>query len=173
MPGRALVSMLALTGALACGSSSQAAVHYAFEFTSAYAPGTPISFEYTAPGFIDVNQSFAAAAVDACASYPGTTCGVMEFFPDSGSLISSGDDLFDAIGFNFLQGGGGAGSYHYFADGAFGQAGVHVVANDDGRARLTVTTSVPEPATWAMMLLGFSGLGAALRVRRRGVTRAN
>lgn len=26
---------------------------------------------------------------------------------------------------------------------------------------------VPEPATWAMMLLGFSGLGAALRSRRR------
>jgi hypothetical protein len=27
--------------------------------------------------------------------------------------------------------------------------------------------SVPEPATWAMMLLGFGGLGAALRQRRR------
>ena len=28
-------------------------------------------------------------------------------------------------------------------------------------------TSVPEPATWAMMLVGFGGLGAALRSRRR------
>ena len=27
--------------------------------------------------------------------------------------------------------------------------------------------AVPEPATWAMMLLGFAGLGAALRTRRR------
>jgi hypothetical protein len=28
-------------------------------------------------------------------------------------------------------------------------------------------TAVPEPATWAMLLLGFGGLGAALRARRR------
>jgi hypothetical protein len=34
--------------------------------------------------------------------------------------------------------------------------------------RLDVTGgAVPEPATWAMMLLGFAGLGAALRSRRR------
>lgn len=31
---------------------------------------------------------------------------------------------------------------------------------------LTVVRTVPEPATWAMMLLGFLGLGAALRRRR-------
>ncbi len=28
-------------------------------------------------------------------------------------------------------------------------------------------TAVPEPATWAMMLVGFGGLGAALRISRR------
>jgi hypothetical protein len=28
-------------------------------------------------------------------------------------------------------------------------------------------TAVPEPATWAMMLIGFGGLGAALRMNRR------
>ena len=32
----------------------------------------------------------------------------------------------------------------------------------------TVIPTVPEPATWAMMLVGFGGLGAVLR-RRRGV----
>jgi len=31
----------------------------------------------------------------------------------------------------------------------------------------SVTNSVPEPATWAMMLTGFGGLGAMLRSRRR------
>ena len=33
-----------------------------------------------------------------------------------------------------------------------------------------VTTAVPEPATWAMMLAGFGGLGAAMRARRRSAT---
>jgi hypothetical protein len=28
---------------------------------------------------------------------------------------------------------------------------------------------VPEPATWAMMLLGFAGIGAVMRRRRRRV----
>jgi hypothetical protein len=32
---------------------------------------------------------------------------------------------------------------------------------------IVVPPGVPEPATWAMMLLGFGGLGAALRQRRR------
>jgi hypothetical protein len=32
---------------------------------------------------------------------------------------------------------------------------------------LTLNAAVPEPATWAMMLVGFGGLGAALRGRRR------
>ena len=30
-----------------------------------------------------------------------------------------------------------------------------------------VAATVPEPATWTMMLLGFGGLGAALRRQRR------
>lgn len=33
---------------------------------------------------------------------------------------------------------------------------------------LDVNGGVPEPATWALMLVGFGGLGVALRSRRRG-----
>jgi hypothetical protein len=41
-------------------------------------------------------------------------------------------------------------------------------ANGTGRLNdLVVTSAVPEPATWAMMLVGFGGLGAAMRTSRR------
>src|SRR5271165_1215128 len=47
---------------------------------------------------------------------------------------------------------------------AYGQ-----VAFDD----VTLTTSIPEPSTWAMMALGFAGLGfAGYRVRRRQAPRS-
>jgi len=36
-----------------------------------------------------------------------------------------------------------------------------------GSFQLTSVAAVPEPATWAMMLVGFFGIGATLRYRRR------
>ncbi len=41
--------------------------------------------------------------------------------------------------------------------------------NDDGfkLTAITVTPAVPEPGTWAMMLIGFGGVGVALRRRRK------
>jgi hypothetical protein len=38
-----------------------------------------------------------------------------------------------------------------------------------GTIRVTATNAVPEPATWALMLLGFGGIGMAMRRRRRPV----
>jgi hypothetical protein len=35
--------------------------------------------------------------------------------------------------------------------------------------RGAIFAAVPEPETWAMMLVGFGGLGAAMRSRRKGV----
>jgi hypothetical protein len=36
----------------------------------------------------------------------------------------------------------------------------------------SISTAIPEPATWTMLLLGFFGLGAALRARPRAVATA-
>jgi PEP-CTERM motif len=42
------------------------------------------------------------------------------------------------------------------------------LVDDDGRfATTTFTAAVPEPSTWAMMILGFVGLGLVARYRRR------
>ena len=37
---------------------------------------------------------------------------------------------------------------------------------------LTFASAVPEPATWAMMIIGFSGAGVAIRRRRRDTSAA-
>lgn len=42
-----------------------------------------------------------------------------------------------------------------------------VITNGDGDFIIKSSGGVPEPAAWALMLVGFGGLGAALRSRRR------
>jgi PEP-CTERM motif len=50
------------------------------------------------------------------------------------------------------------------------QDGYYVSHGDiDGNFRIWMTSGVPEPATWAMMTLGFGGVGAMIRGRRRTV----
>ena len=49
------------------------------------------------------------------------------------------------------------------SNSAAGPNGLRVFATD-----AAVTGAVPEPATWAMMLLGFGGIGMVMRRRRTG-----
>ncbi len=50
-----------------------------------------------------------------------------------------------------------------------GAAWPNLDTNDDGfkLTAINVTPAVPEPGTWAMMLIGFGGVGVALRRRRK------
>jgi hypothetical protein len=49
----------------------------------------------------------------------------------------------------------------------FRYRGLGITAADFGVDRVFVTAAVPEPGTWAMMLLGFGAIGASMRRRRR------
>jgi PEP-CTERM motif-containing protein len=75
-----------------------------------------------------------------------------------GALVNSGsDELTHTLG--------GWGQYTYFdfyATGTSNGALSNVLLGG-----LSLTESVPEPATWAMMLLGFGAIGVAFRRRRR------
>jgi hypothetical protein len=46
------------------------------------------------------------------------------------------------------------------------------LGGNTGYQLLGVAGAVPEPSTWAVMLFGFGGLGAAIRMRRRGAMAA-
>ena len=54
-----------------------------------------------------------------------------------------------------------AGTYTLHIAGTRGEAGAF-----DGSVVMTVASNVPEPATWAMMLLGFGAIGWQMRRRR-------
>jgi hypothetical protein len=88
-----------------------------------------------------------------------------------GDLI---DDLF-YMDFDDDHGGGllsridypvGTDGYYAIAVGVFGQQGGVYSLSLSGNTGPTIPSdAVPEPATWAMMLLGFGAIGASLRRR--------
>ena len=55
-----------------------------------------------------------------------------------------------------------------FSGGGLGSG--FLINNGDSTSHVNFQTAVPEPATWAMMLLGFAGLGFAFRQSRRKVS---
>jgi hypothetical protein len=59
----------------------------------------------------------------------------------------------------------GSGSNDFFVT-PFGPVATETF-DASGTVTETIFTSVPEPSTWAMMLIGFSGLGWLARARRR------
>lgn len=70
----------------------------------------------------------------------------------------------------YAIGANGSNFYNAF-DGTFKSVTVSFLdgatASDVSQVRVTAIPAVPEPATWAMMLLGFGAVGASLRRRNR------
>jgi hypothetical protein len=58
-----------------------------------------------------------------------------------------------------------AGNYQLTWNGTFSASTGYTEGTDGGT--VTITSAVPEPATWGLMLLGFGGIGMAMRRRRR------
>jgi hypothetical protein len=75
----------------------------------------------------------------------------------SGSITYAGGPT---SSITLLPGSLGVGSYHLTFSGNSPSGGAE-------SGNLTFRLAVPEPATWALMLLGFGGIGMAMRRRRR------
>ncbi|WP_337187181.1 PEPxxWA-CTERM sorting domain-containing protein [Phenylobacterium sp.] len=150
------------------------------------------SFSLVTPGFI-TNGTFTP---DSCTDdNAGYVCGQMEFDNFANQFDVGGDFL--SLGYSYEDDNTafGGGAFFFFAPGAFGAVGTYTtdgwpingppIASDPngynccfgnaGFGTLVVSGSpdvgaIPEPGAWALMILGFGGVGATLRHRRRIAT---
>ena len=188
LAGLALTAMMFATGA-------SASVTYSFSSfqmvdTGPVDPNDPDGDQVSIP----VNRSFTITTAnfitdgeftwDACSiDQPDNTCNTTMTF-DAGPNVHGANGEY--VGFNNLFDDGmsmGSGTaFYFFAPGAFSAVGVYSTADNDpggnagnaGLGQLRVTSSdvlaVPEPTTWALMILGFGTVGAMLRRRRQSDT---
>jgi hypothetical protein len=95
-----------------------------------------------------------AGCADGCEQTPSGWNGPVVFDLSNGSAFDGWKVLSDTVGITSSVLGGGVAGVNW--QGAFPNGGEVVVGG-----------AVPEPTTWAMMLVGFAGLGAAMRSRRK------
>ncbi|TCP30410.1 PEPxxWA-CTERM sorting domain-containing protein [Sphingomonas sp. BK235] len=140
-------------------ASAHAAVTYSFKTFEPFAGGD-ISFTYEAPTFVTDGWVDRSLLKDATASIARIR--FLSSCPNGG-----GASACDEVNVVTESGFGSTITHRYFADGAFAAAGSYK-GSSSTPASLTVSAAVapgavPEPATWAMMILGFGAIGYAMR----------
>lgn len=153
--------VLAAVGAALCAAPAPAAVLYEFSIDG----GT---FSLTSPQYITVDTFVTAANLDSCTA-SGVPCEHVRFDVDY-----YGDETRSVIAFarEFIAGGYFT-TYHYFDFGVFAQNGTYGTVTTYNPATLRVSGAadpvgaVPEPATWALLILGFGLIGGTMRSARR------
>lgn len=121
------------------------------------------------------------AALDALmGGYPDIEFGDVEdtklFFEADGQILEFDEELFglQIFSIHFGDAGSGIGDHTILYLFDFGMTGASSVdLNQNGWSNTVLVTPpgvVPEPATWAMMLMGFGAAGYAIRRRRRSAS---
>lgn len=121
------------------------------------------------------NQMDAIESLDGDFTFNGDFNALISGTLENGNELHFGQTLFGQtiIGAHFGNVAGPAGNVSVFWLFDFGATGVDFITLDDAtgfsNAALYTTGApgVPEPATWAMVLLGFGVVGFAIRRRRR------
>lgn len=180
---RLKLARLALAATVLAPSAASAAVTYDFAGSfEADTDGDEVNelyawtFSFTAPDFINSLTEITPLSCTVTGSFYG--CAATQTIDPNGETFPSAAGI-PYLGFNVsnLDGSGGGTSFYFFSANAFSQLGAHVAQNppdgsglgNAGPATLLLSGqvgAVPEPATWAMLILGFGLIGAAARSRR-------
>ncbi len=192
-----MLKFLAIAAALAIGTSANAATFTVFATDNIFAAGNAVAPILphgggTLPSFINVSAGqtvkvTATGSIDCCSgssyngpagrggisnitntlgngigNYSGATFALAGVFTGGASSIP----FTVGVGGNFLV-PTGATKFYFGIPDAFGFNG-DVDYYFDNNGSFSVTTSVPEPASWALMIVGFGLVGATMR-RRQGL----
>jgi hypothetical protein len=163
-----------ISGALSLAMPAQAAVTYKFLALSSYQFGNAQTsytggFTLTVPDFITTTTTVPLGNL--------SNCSVTE---SNGAPASCSDQIFnynyypgaDVIQFVVSSANWSAAVNYYFDVDAFATVGTHdtIIFGKDQQGQLIVSaddSAVPEPASWALMVVGFGLAGGAMRSRWR------
>ena len=135
-------------------------------------------WDFDAPGTQPVDTSAAAIAADGLvmlSTVAGTSALKAEYLMDAENILGSLSSLYlgpasgESVLFDGFPGNGGTNTALIYGDYYFTEALLRLQDVLDGKPGwvLYSPTTVPESSTWAMMLLGFAGVGFAGRRRAR------
>lgn len=173
------VKTIASAAALACSAlaaQAQAAtfMHYQFDFAFIY-PGMP---QFQGTGTLSFDRSiyrigglnYNITGDNLSCTYSAGTCGIVSFIGDTKPNRTYTNPIF--VELILPTAGPHSGVLGSFPLGTMKTPGVYTYSDAVQDTTLTITTvvrnvtgPVPEPATWALMILGFCAIGSAMRRR--------
>jgi len=129
-----------------------------------FVSGTPLLYDDGASGAIDINFVTPISSITGIAlqdNYFGAYTATM-------TAYNASDVELGSVTYSSNNEGVGSGPIPTFDFSSAGISEIVFTSTNDGiGAALGGVGGVPEPATWALMLTGFAGLGAAMRFGRR------
>jgi hypothetical protein len=160
------------------------ATNYGFSFATSsqvlsmingYFNAPPIGNPGTAAGYADAANFFNIFGIneqDVCSSPTGgVACPRSQGFAVDGTAVTQiGMIQFGSTGWLIDQPVGTLATYGDYGGPNGLQFGLWLVRPAAAELSTPLSAPLPEPSTWAMMLLGFGAMGAALRRTRRNST---